>query len=120
MRVLKDHKTALGWTIADIKSISMAKCMHPIVLEDETKPTRVAQRRLNPHMKDVVRANVLKLLDVGIIYPNSNIKWVSLSQVVPKKSGITMVKNEEDELVPTRTTTRWRVCIAYRRLNKVT
>jgi hypothetical protein len=83
--------------------------MHQILPEDEAKPTRDAQRRLNPHMKDVVRAEVLKLLDVGIIHPISNSKWVSPVQVVPKKSEITVVKNEEDELVPTRTTTGWRV-----------
>jgi hypothetical protein len=120
LRVLRDHKTALWWTIANIKGITHVKCMHQILLEDETKPTRDAQRRLNPQMKEVVKAKVLKLLDVGIIYPISNSKWVSSVQVVMKKSRIIMVKNEEDELVPTRMTTGWRVCIDYRRLNKVT
>jgi len=118
LRVLRDHKTALGWTIADIKGISPSKCMHKILLEDEARPTRDVLRRLNPHMKQVVRDEVLKLLDVGIIYPISDSKWVSPIQVVPKKSGITVVKNEENELVPTRMTTRWRVCIDYRRLNR--
>jgi len=120
LRVLRDHKIALGWTIADIKRISPSKCMHKILLEDEARPTRDAQRRLNPHMKQVVRDEVLKMLDVGIIYPISDSKWVSPVQVVPKKSGITVVKNEENELVPTRMTTGWRVCIDYRRLNKET
>jgi hypothetical protein len=96
LRVLRDHKIALGWTIADIKGISPAKCMLRILLEDEAKPTRDAQRRLNPHMKNMVIAEVLKLLDVGIIYPISDSEWVSLVQVVPKKSGITMVKNKVD------------------------
>ncbi|VVA34735.1 PREDICTED: LOW QUALITY PROTEIN, partial [Prunus dulcis] len=73
-----------------------------------SKPSRDAQRRLNPNMKEVVRAEVLKLLDVGIIYPISDSKWVSPVQVVPKKSGITVVKNEKNELVPTRTITGWR------------
>jgi hypothetical protein len=85
--------------------------MHQIFLEDEAKPTRDAQRRLNPHLKEVVKVEVLKLLDAGIIYPISNSKWVSLVQVVPKKSGIIVVKNKDDELAHTRTTTRWRVCI---------
>ncbi|CAL8089023.1 unnamed protein product [Prunus armeniaca] len=56
-------------------------------------------------MKEVVRAEVLKLLDVGIIYATSDSKWVSPIHVVPKKSGITVMKNEENELVPTRLTT---------------
>jgi hypothetical protein len=120
LRVLREHKTAIGWTIADIKGISPAKCMHQIHLEDESKPTRDAQRRLNPHMKEVVKKEVLKLLDVGIIYPILDSQWVSPVQVVPKKSGIIMVKNEDEELIPTRITTGWRVCIDYRRLNKVT
>jgi hypothetical protein len=120
LRVLREHKTTIGWTIADIKGISSAKCMHQIHLEDEAKPTRDAQRRFNPHMKEVVKKEVLKLLDVGIIYPISDSQWVSPIQVVSKKSGITVVKNEEEELIPTRLTTGWRVCIDYRRLNKVT
>ncbi|BBG96833.1 hypothetical protein Prudu_005760 [Prunus dulcis] len=66
------------------------------------KPTREPQRRLNPHMKEVVRAEVLKLLDVGIIYPISDSKWVSVVHMVPKRIGITVVKNEHKELVQTR------------------
>jgi transketolase N-terminal domain/subunit len=96
LRVLKEYKTAIGWTIADIKGINLAKCMHQIHLEDEAKPTRDVQRRLNPHMKEVVKKEVLKLLDVGIIYPILDSQWVSPVQVVPKKSGITVVKNEDD------------------------
>jgi hypothetical protein len=71
-------------------------------------------------MKEVVKKEVLKLLDVGIIYPILDNQWVSPIQVVPKKSWITMVKNEDEELIPARITTGWRVCIDYRRLNKVT
>ncbi|XP_024041924.1 uncharacterized protein LOC112099055 [Citrus clementina] len=78
------------------------------------------QRRLNPHMKEVVKTVVLKLLDVGIIYPISDSKWVSSTQVVPKKSGITVVKNEKGELIPTRITSSWRMCIDYRKLNEAT
>jgi hypothetical protein len=120
LRVLREHKTAIGWTIADIKGISPAKCMHQIHLEDEAKPTKDAQRMLNPHIKEVVKKEVLKLLDVGIIYPISDSQRVSPIQVVPKKSEITVVKNEDEEVIPTRITTGWRVCIDYRRLNKVT
>ena len=71
-------------------------------------------------MQEVVCAEVLKLLQAGIIYPISDNTWVSLTQVVPKKSGVTTVYNEKREEVPTRLATGWRVCIDYRRLNEVT
>ena len=71
-------------------------------------------------MQEVVRAEVLKLLQASIIYPISNSTWVSPTQVVPKKSGVTTVHNEKGEEMPTRLTTGWRVCIDYRRLNEVT
>ncbi|CAN6562609.1 unnamed protein product [Malus baccata var. baccata] len=101
IRVLKDHKTAIAWSIVDIKAINPATCMHRILLEEGAKPTREAQRRLNPLMMEVVKKEVIKLLDVGIIYPISDSKWVSPIQVVPKRSGVTFVKNEANELMPT-------------------
>ncbi|XP_042964714.1 uncharacterized protein LOC122298937 [Carya illinoinensis] len=120
LRVLKQHKGALGWSIADIKGISPTICTHRIFLEENSSPTREMQRRLNPTMKEVVKNEVLKLLDVGIIYPISDSQWVSPTQVVPKKSGVTIVKNEKDELILTRTITGWRMCIDFRKLNVVT
>ena len=93
MQVLKEHKTAIGWTIADIKGISPSTCMHRILLEEGAKPSRQPQRRLNPPMMDVVKKEILKLLKVGVIYLISDSNWVSLVQVVPKKIGITIVKN---------------------------
>ena len=60
-------------------------------MEEEAKPIHQPQRKLNPHLQEVVQAKVLKLLQVGIIYPISDSPWVSPTQVVPKKSGITMV-----------------------------
>ena len=71
-------------------------------------------------MQEVVRTEVLKLLQAGIIYPISDSTWVSPTQVVPKKSGVTTVHNEKGEEMPTLLTTGWRVCIDYRRMNEVT
>nr|XP_028954189.1 uncharacterized protein LOC108170821 [Malus domestica] len=120
IRVLKDHKSAIRWTLADIKGISPTTCMHRILLEKGAKPSREAQHRLNPPMLEVVKKEVIKLLDCGVIYPISDSRWVSPVQVVPKKSGVMVVKNEEQELVPTRVVTGWRVCIDYRMLNAMT
>ncbi|CAL8167574.1 unnamed protein product [Prunus armeniaca] len=117
LRILRNYQDAIGWTIADIKGISPTICMHRILMEDGVKPTIDAQRRLNPIMKEVVRTEVMKLLDAGMIYPISDSKWVSATQVVPKRSGITVVKNDNNELVPTRLTTGWRMCVDYRKIN---
>ena len=117
LEILKTNGTALGWTIADIKGISPLICTHRIHLEEDVKPSRQPQRRLNPIMKEVVKKEVLKLLDVGVIYPIADRKWVSPTQVVPKKSGVTVVTNENNELIPTRVTSGWGVCIDYRKLN---
>ena len=73
-------------------------------MEEEAKPVRQPQRRLNPHMQDVVQVEVLNLLQVGIIYPISDSPWVSPTQVVPKKSGIIVVQNDKGEEVSTRPT----------------
>ena len=94
--------------------------MHQILLEDESKPVRQPQRRLNPTILEVVKKEVMKLLAAGIIYPISDSTWVSPVQVVPKKSGITVVRNQDNELVPTRVANSWRVCIDFRRLNQAT
>ena len=94
--------------------------MHNINLEADYKPVRQPQRRLNPIMKEEVRKKVLKLLEVGLIYPISDSSWVSPVQVVPKKGGMTVVKNDRDELIPTRTATGWRIRIGYKKLNEAT
>ena len=120
LHVLKKHKRALGWSIDDIKGISPSICMHKILMEENYKPSIEHQRRLNPNMKELVRAEVMKLLDAGIIYPISDSSWVSPVQVVPKKGGMTVITNNKNELIPTRTVTGWRVCIDYRKLNKAT
>ncbi|XP_070672177.1 uncharacterized protein [Malus domestica] len=120
IKVLKEFKSTIGWSISDIKGISPTLCMHQILLDEGAKLTREPQRRLNPHLKEVVRAKVLKLLNVGIIYPILDSKWLSAVQLVPKKIGITVVKNENKELVQTRLIASWRVYTDYRKLNSHT
>ena len=120
LEVLKEHKRALGWTIADINGINPIDYMHYIYLDENAKLTRKMQSRLKPNMKEVVRAEVFKLLDASIIYSIFYSSWVSHVQVVPKKSGVTVVTNADNELIATRVTTRWRVSIDYRKLNSVT
>ena len=71
-------------------------------------------------MKEVVRKEVLKWLDAGVIYPISNSAWVSPIQVVSKNGGIIMIKTDNNTLLPSRTATGWRICIDYRKLNKAT
>ena len=94
--------------------------MHRILMEDNCKTSIESQRRLNPNMKEVVKKEILKLLDAGIIYPISDSSWVCPVHVVPKKRGMTVVKNEKNELIPTRTITGWRMCIDYHKLNAAT
>ncbi|KAM2163181.1 hypothetical protein ACFX1Q_040893 [Malus domestica] len=102
VRVLREYKTAIGWTLADIKGINPTTCMHPIPLDEGSKTSREAQRRLNPPMMEGVKKEIIKLLDCGVIYSISDNRWVSPVQCVPKKSGVTVVTNAENELVPTR------------------
>ena len=71
-------------------------------------------------MTKEVRKEVLKLLKVGLIYPISDNAWVSPVQVVPKKGGMTMVRNEKNDLIPILTVTEWRMCIDYQKLNDAT
>ena len=86
IRVLRDHKTAIGWTIADIKGISPSVCMHYILLEEGSKSTRDEQRRLNPPIMEVIKNEILKLLNVGVIYPISDSKWVNPCSGSSKKN----------------------------------
>ncbi|CAN6726190.1 unnamed protein product [Malus baccata var. baccata] len=69
VRVLKEYKTVIGWTLADIKGINLTTCMHRILLDEGSKTSREAQRRLNPPMMEVVKKEIIKLLDCGVIYP---------------------------------------------------
>ena len=94
--------------------------MHKILLEENAKTYIEHQRRLNLVMKEVVRKEVLKWLNAGFIYAISDSPWVSPVHVGPKKGGFTMIRNENNELIPTRTVTGWRMCIDYRKLNTAT
>ncbi|GJR27480.1 uncharacterized protein Tco_1103712 [Tanacetum coccineum] len=102
IRILRDYKEVIGWTVADISGISPSTCMHKILLEEGATPAKQVQRRLNPPMMEVVKKEIKKLLDACIIYPISDSKWVSPIQVVPKKTGVTVVENSDGELVTTR------------------
>ena len=99
MKTLKKHRDAIGYTLDDLKGISPTLCQHKIKLEKDAKPVVDHQRRLNPKMKEVVRKEILKLLEAGIISPVADSQWVSPVHCVPKKGGITVVPNDKDELI---------------------
>nr|GFB22142.1 reverse transcriptase domain-containing protein [Tanacetum cinerariifolium] len=120
LNVLKSQKRAIAWKIFDIKGIDPRFYTHKILMEDDYKPALQSQRRVNPKIHDVIKKEVIKLLDVGMIYPISDSPWVSPIHCVPKKGGMIMVANENNELIPTRLVTGWRVCIDYRKLNDAT
>nr|GFB15542.1 reverse transcriptase domain-containing protein [Tanacetum cinerariifolium] len=100
IKVLKSHKRAIAWKLSDIQGINPEFCTHKILMEEDYKPAVQHQRRVNPKIHDVIKKEVEKLLDAGLIYP----PWVS----------------PENELIPTRLVTGWRVCIDFRKLNEAT
>ncbi|GJR35239.1 reverse transcriptase domain-containing protein [Tanacetum coccineum] len=120
LNVLKSHKRAIAWKITDIKGIDPRFCTHKILMEEDCKPTVQSQRRVNPKINEVIKKELIKLLDAEMIYPISDNPWVSPIHCVPKKGEITVVANEENELIPTRLITGWRVyCIdAFETLKK--
>ncbi|GJX79261.1 reverse transcriptase domain-containing protein [Tanacetum coccineum] len=120
LKVLKSHKRAIAWKISDIKGIYPRFCTHKILMEDDFKPAVQHQRRVNSKIHEVIKKEVIKLLDAGLIYPISDSPWVSPVHCVPKKGGMTVVENEDNELIPTRLVTGWRVCIDYQKLNDAT
>nr|GFC56167.1 reverse transcriptase domain-containing protein [Tanacetum cinerariifolium] len=120
IKVLKSHKQAIAWKLSDIKSINPEFCAHKILMEDDFEPTVQRQRRVNLKIDDVIKKEVLKVLDAGLIYPISDSPCVSPVHCVPKKGGFTVVENDENELIPTRLVTGWRVCIDYHKLNEGT
>ncbi|GJZ43901.1 reverse transcriptase domain-containing protein [Tanacetum coccineum] len=85
LKVLKSHKRAIAWKISDIKGIDPQFCTHKILMEDDFKPAVQHQRRVNPKIHEVIKKEVVKLLDAGLIYPISDSPWVSPVHCVPKK-----------------------------------
>ncbi|GKF84741.1 hypothetical protein Tco_0249639, partial [Tanacetum coccineum] len=118
INVLKNRKQAIAWKLSDIRGIDPEFCSHKI--EDDYEPSVQHQRRVNSKIHDVIKKEVEKLLDAGLIYPISDNPWVSPVHCVPKKGGMTVIANEENELVPTKLVTGWRVCIDYQKLNEAT
>nr|GFA89752.1 reverse transcriptase domain-containing protein [Tanacetum cinerariifolium] len=120
INVLKTRKKEIAWKLTNIKGIDPEFCSHKILLEEDYSPKVQSQRRVNSKIHDVIKKEVEKLLDAGLIYLISYSPWVSPIHCVPKKGGMTVIKNDENELVPTRLVTGWRVCIDYRKLNEPT
>nr|GEV94130.1 reverse transcriptase domain-containing protein [Tanacetum cinerariifolium] len=118
--VLKSHKRAIAWKLSDIKGIGPEFCSRKILIGEDFEPVVQHQRRVNPKIHDIIKNEVMKLLDARLIYPISDSPWVSPVHCIPKKSGFTVVENEENELILTRLVTGWRVCIDYRKLNEAT
>ncbi|GJW36852.1 DNA-directed DNA polymerase [Tanacetum coccineum] len=106
--------------MSDIKRISPSFCTHKILIEDDFKPVIQPPRCLNPKVQDMVKNEIIKLLDSRLIYPISNSSWVSPIHVIPKKRGMTVVLNDNNELIPSCIVTGWRVCIDYQKLNDAT
>jgi hypothetical protein len=88
LEILRKHRGAMGYTLDDLKGISPTICQHAINMEPDAKPVVEHQRRLIPKMKEVVRNEVLKFLDAGIIYPIADSRWVSPVHCVRKEVSL--------------------------------
>ena len=98
MFVLRKHKEVISWTITDTKRLSLAIIQHCIHHNEEVKPKREPQCKLNSIMQEVVRAEIIKFLNNEIIYPISDNQWVSSILAVSMKSDFTMVKNKNKKV----------------------
>jgi hypothetical protein len=101
-KLLQENKEAFAWDYTDMKGISPDLCTHRIYIKEDCRPICQPQRRMNPNLKEILKEELQKLLNVGFIYPISDSEWVSPLVIVPKKNG------------------KWRVCVDYRALNKAT
>ena len=95
VEILRKHKEAMAWSVEDLKGNNPSICMQKILMEENARTSIEHQRRLNLVMKEVVKKEVLKWLNVGFIYAISDSPWVSLVHVVPKNSGMTVIRNEK-------------------------
>nr|GFB16926.1 reverse transcriptase domain-containing protein [Tanacetum cinerariifolium] len=103
-----------------IKGVDLEFCTYKILMEEDYEPTVHHQRWVNQKIHDVIKKDVEKLLDAGLIYPISDSPWVSPVHLVPKKGGITVVKNDDNDLIPTRLVTGWRIPIDPKDQEKTT
>ena len=102
IKTLQQHSSAYAWEYTDMKGISPKTCIHHIYIEENCKPIRQPQRRMNQNLRGIVKEELQKLLNVNIICPISNSQWVSPLVIEPKNNG------------------KWRVWIDYRELTKAT
>jgi hypothetical protein len=102
IQVLREYSDVFAWEYNDMKGIHLDTCIHHIYMQENARPIRKPHRRMNPTLREIVKEELQKLLNVGFIYPISDSQWVSPLVIFPKKDG------------------KWRVCIDYRELNKET
>jgi hypothetical protein len=115
---LEKYRSVIRYSLKNLKWISPSLFTHCIPMDQDHRPVQEHQCRLNNAMREVVKKEVLKLHNARVIYPVSDNECVSSVQVVPNKGGMTVVRNEKNELIPQRTVTSWRMCIDYRKLDK--
>eukprot|EP00253_Pinus_taeda_P016303 PITA_16303 len=101
-KILQKNSAAFAWEYTDMKGIDPKTCIHHIYIKENSRPIKQPQRRMNPNLREIVKEELQKLLNVNLIYPISDSQWVSPLVIVPKKNS------------------KWRVCIDYRELNKTT
>ena len=97
MKILKEHRKAFRYSMDDLKGISPMITVNRIFMEEGAKLVVEFNRRLKPKMKEVVRKEIVRLLDAGIIYLVKESEWVRPVHCVPKKGGFTIVPNENNE-----------------------